>query len=172
MSSTGVFVPESDVAQSEQREVATLANRERRRLWLWLIVGSGLSLFVSYRLATRALVLGSVEGGWTYSYLYRFDVRWLSTVFRLATICAAALMVQRRLLRNREVLGVVLWLFVGVVVQAQLRQLTPYSLERIFLSDANGYYSVTQHYAPRTLLKDFDRIRPALSVHPRSNMPG
>jgi hypothetical protein len=43
----------------------------------------------------------------------------------------------------------------------------------MFESDgSNGYYGATRQYRASVLLKDFEHLRPALTIHPRSNMPG
>lgn len=147
--------------------------RRPDREWWWLAIGAMLSACVLLAVAHRDLVLGNPAGHWVYRYLYRFNVRALVVAAAVSALCGLVVAIPTAVTRRHEVLMIVMWLIVGSVAQYELRRLTPYSMERIFLSDgANGFYTVTRQYAGRTFLSNFDRIRSALPIHPRSNMPG
>jgi hypothetical protein len=151
----------------------SLSLNVRKQYWFWLVAGAALSLWVSYAVATRSLVLGDATGHWVYRYLYRFNVRSLVVSTGVSALCGAVLSIPTRVARRHDVLMIALWLAVGFVSQYELRRLTPYTLERVFESDgANGFYTVTQQYSSRVFLREFDRLHPGFPVHPRSNMPG
>jgi len=144
-----------------------------RWLWVALAVGVVLSIVVAYRIAHLALILGSEDGRWIYGYIYGFNPR--SLVFSAIgfAIAAAPLLLSRETVRRREWWLLAYCLLTGTAIQMRLRTLTPYTLGRVFESDgSNGYYGATRQYRASVLLKDFDRLRPTLTVHPRSNMPG
>ncbi len=144
-----------------------------RRLWLALWAGAALSVFVAYRMAHLSLVLGSVEGRWVYEYIYGFSWRSMAVCAAAFAVCAALLMIPSDLMRRREWWLLALWLLVGTAVQLRLRALAPYTIARMFESDgSDGYYGATRQYPASVLLREFDRLRPTLTIHPRSNMPG
>jgi hypothetical protein len=142
-------------------------------LWASLLCGALLSVLVSYRMATQSLVLGSSAGRWTYVYLYGFSPRSLVVCFGAALVCSVVAALPPSVTRRYEWWVVALWLVLALTIQLRLRLLAPYPVERIFASDgANGFYGATHQYRAPVLLRDFDRLRPTLSIHPRSNMPG
>jgi hypothetical protein len=144
----------------------------RRGLQAAVIVGALLSLVVSVRIAAGRLVLGSPAAGWSYPYLYPFQFRAFA-IFAIVFACAAAALVSAQTIQRREWRVVVLWLVIGLCAQGVLRGLAPHTMEAMFVGDgSNGFYQPTLQYAGRTLLRDFDRVRPALPEHPRTNMPG
>ncbi len=143
--------------------------------WAWLAaaVGVVLSIVVSYRMAHLTLVLGSESGRWVYGYLWSFHWRALATAMATFAICGAPLLLPAHVLRRREWWVVVFLLVAGTAMQLKLRTLTPYSMGRMFESDgSNGYYGETRRHPASVLLRNFDRLRPTLTIHPRSNMPG
>jgi hypothetical protein len=135
-------------------------------------LGSILSLVVSYRLATRAVLLGSYEGRWVYGYLQPFIAQSLS-VFLVAMVLAWALPDSVDILTGPHEWWLVLaWMSAALVLQALLRSLTPFSLETIFVSEkANAFHGVARHYSAATVLRDFNRIRAEWSLHAQGNMP-
>src|SRR5215471_14710312 len=144
-----------------------------RWLWVALAVGVVLSIVVAYRIAHLALILGSEDGRWIYGYIYGFNPRSLVYSAIGFVIAAAPLLLSRETVRRREWWLLAYCLLTGTAIQTRLRTLTPYTLGRVFESDgSNGYYGATRQYRPSVLLKDFDRLRPSLTIHPRSNMPG
>jgi hypothetical protein len=142
-------------------------------LWSGLLLGSALSLWVSYAIAMQSLVLGSREGRWVYPYVQRFGARSL-VVFLLVSVVAGSLVAMRGALwRRSEWLPVLVWIAVALGLQGLLRSLTPYTFEHIFTSDgANAFYGVAGHYTAETVLSDFDRVRAYWPLHAQSNMPG
>jgi hypothetical protein len=144
-----------------------------RWLWVALAVGVALSIVVAYRIAHLALILGSEDGRWIYGYIYGFNPR--SLVFSAIgfAIAAAPLLLSSETVRRREWWLLAYCLLTGTAIQMRLRTLTPYTVGRVFESDgSNGYYGATRQYPASVLLKNFDRLRPTLTIHPRSNMPG
>lgn len=145
----------------------------RRELWTTLVGGLLLSCVVSYRVATRSLVLGSPEGGWVYEYRYGFQPQSLAVFAIVWACCAVLAMVSLAEVRRREWRVVMMWLAVGLLSQAVLRALTAHTMEALFLGDgSNGFYQPTLQYRGLELLREFDRLRPALPEHPGTNMPG
>ena len=145
-----------------------------RVLWSSVLVGSLLSCVVCYRLATQALVLGSLEGGWTYKYLQGFHFRPTAEILvRVWVLGGLACLIPLRVVRRHQWWAVFGCLAIGFVAQEQLRSRSPYRLDQIFVSDgSSSLYSPTQQYSPRMLLAQFNRLRPSLPTHARSNMPG
>jgi len=143
-------------------------------LWTALLAGTFLSLIMSYRIASRALVLGDPKGRWIYEYLYGFRPQSLVVFAIVCACCGVVAMVPLAEVRHQQWRVVAMWLIVGCLSQALLRQLTPYSLEQMFVSDgSSGFYSATLQYGPAEILRGFDRLRPTFaSVHARGNMPG
>jgi hypothetical protein len=144
-----------------------------RFLWFCVVAGALVSLAVSFKIATQSFFVGSGDGGWVFPYFWPFAARSL-VVFALAgaiSLTLAALPLS--LLDRHEWLVVGGWLLGGLLVQALLRGLTPFTFEQMFVSDAaNSFYSPTKHYATITLITDFDRLRSSLPLHAQSNMPG
>ena len=150
-----------------------ITRRTRTTCWTSLVAGAAMSLITSYRLATRSLVLGSETGHWVYRYLYRFNFHVLAVFFVVCGVCFVASAIPFRVIRRYEWPMVALWLVIGLFSQRELRTLTPFSFDRIIRSEgATGFYTAALRYPVTTLVTDFDRIRPTLAVHPRSNMPG
>jgi hypothetical protein len=145
------------------------------RRWWWSAIAGGvaLSIAVSYRMAHLALVLGSKNGRWVYEYLYSFSPRSLVVGAIACVVCGAPLMLPAAFVRRREWWLIAFFLIAGASMQLRLRALAPYSIGRMFESDgSNGYYGATRQYPASVLLRSFDRLRPSLTIHPRSNMPG
>ncbi len=144
-----------------------------RSLWVALALGITLSIVVVYRIAHLSLVFGSEEGRWVYGYIWAFRPR--SILFSAIALVIAGLPITLGpdVVRRWEWWIVLYCLIAGTLVQVRLRTLTPYSLARVFKSDgSNGFYGATRQYRAAVLLKDFDRMRSTLTIHPRSNMPG
>jgi hypothetical protein len=143
----------------------------RRVLWASVLLGSLLSLGVSYAVATKSIVVGSHEGHWVYDYAQPFDPRSLA-VFLLASALSGALLAVR-VERLREWSLVLAWFLIALGLQALVRSVTPYTFERIFASDgANSFYSVARQYSATDVLGDFGRLRPSWPLHAKSNLPG
>jgi hypothetical protein len=146
-----------------------------RRGWLWMaiVVGTLLSAIVSYRVAHLSFVFGSKEGRWTYEYIYGFNPRTLVLSLAAFMACGAPLLLPAAVVRRRAWWLLAYVLVAGTFVQLRLRTLAPYTIARMFESDgSNGYYGATRQYRASELLKDFERLRTTLTIHPRSNMPG
>ena len=142
-------------------------------LWVSVALGSILALVVSYRIATQSIVLGSRAGAWVYGYLQPFAVRSLVMFLLVSVLAIALLAVPGTWVARREWWVVAAWLLLALGLQGALRSLTPFSFERIFVSDgANSFYSVARHYFASTVLGDFDRVRAYWPLHAQSNMPG
>lgn len=142
-------------------------------LWTLLLLGSVLSLYVSYRIATHSIILGSREGGWVYPYIHAFSIQPVAMFLLVSLLVASVFAVQDVLARDREWVMVALWIVAATVLQGLLRKLTPYTLEHIFISDgANAFYGVARHYTAGTVMAEFDRVRAYWPLHARSNMPG
>ena len=152
---------------------ANAGRLSRQALWDWLGVGSLASLFACYSIATQSLVLGSTEGGWAYGYLAVFSPRILM-IAAAATVISVGLVFSARAGATRRDWPLVLaWIALGLGLQALVRSVTPFSVERIFISDgANAFYGVTQHFRAGVVLGDFDRVRALWPLHAQSNMPG
>jgi hypothetical protein len=150
------------------------ADRVTRWLWTALLLGAALSLIVSYRVATQSLEIGSIAGGWTYQYLYRFQPRTLVIAAVICMGCAVIGAVPLDHVSRHQWQLVFLWMAIATAAQGVLRTQTPYTLEAVFVSDgANGFYAPTQQYSASQLLHEFNRLRPTFaSVHAASNMPG
>ena len=147
-----------------------------RWLWFFILLGSALSLALSYEIATQSLRLGSLEWGWTYSYAARFSSRPVGAALIVGGIAVALLLLTggfSQAGRHRPWLIVAAWIALATPLQALMRSLTPSDLESIFLSDAaNSFYSVTQEYGARKVLSDFSDVRASWPLHAQSNMPG
>jgi hypothetical protein len=156
--------------------IADVAIQPRRRstaiFWIAPLLGSALSLLVSYGMVAHSLVLGSRTGRWVYPYIRPFGLRSLA-IFLLVSVVAGLLVAAHGRVGRSEWLSVCVWIVAAVGLQQLLRSLTPYTFERIFASDgANAFYGVAQHYTAATVLGDFDRIRVSWPLHAQSNMPG
>jgi hypothetical protein len=147
-----------------------------RWLWFFILLGSALSLALSYEIATQSLRLGSLEWGWTYSYGARFSSRPVGAALIVSGVAVALLLLTGDFShagRRRQWLIVAAWIALATPLQALMRSLTPSDLESIFLSDAaNSFYSVTQDYGARKVLNDFNDVRASWPLHAQSNMPG
>ncbi len=157
----------------------------RRLLWISVLIGSALSLAGACAVATQWLVIGSRQGGWVYGYLARFDGRpvepfLIASVF--ATAALAGIWPQLQRLAKDTPAGrtsagecalVLACCLMAVGIQGIIRSLTPYPLGTIFANDAaNSFYSVALKYDVRTILGDFERLRPSWPLHAQSNLPG
>ena len=143
-----------------------------RLLWAWLVLALLMAALACYRIATQSIVLGSAEGRWVYRYLQPFSVRILLTGVSVAA-ASCVLLLSDRITGRYTWRTVFVWVLLAVALQAVLRSLTPYTFERIFVSDgANSFFSVTQRYYAYTTLVDFDRVRQYWPLHAQSNMPG
>ena len=144
-----------------------------RALWVWLVSGSLVSLFVFYSIASRSLLLGSREGGWTYEYVENFRARTM-IISLIASAFSAALVFRLRPGVTRSDWPIVLaWIALALGLQGLIRALTPFTFERIFIDDgANSFYSVTRDFTAGSVLGDFDRLRASWPQHAQSNMPG
>jgi len=138
-----------------------------------ILLGSMLSLVVSFGLATGWLVLGSREGHWVYGYVQPFGLRSLAVFLLASAMCGALLATPAGVVDRREWPLVLIWLLVALACQGLLRSLTPFTLESLFVSDgANGFYGVTRHSSATSVLNDFHHLRSSWPMHAQSNMPG
>src|SRR6476660_38512 len=64
--------------------------KSNRLLWISLLIGSALSLFVSYQIATTSILLGSREARRVYPYIQPFGARSL-VVFLVVSLVAGSL---------------------------------------------------------------------------------
>jgi hypothetical protein len=145
----------------------------RGLLWGSLALGTALALVVCSRIAAQSIVVGSVEGRWVYGYLQPVSLRLVATA-ALAIVVSCGALAAGTLLERRSDWWLVLgWMGVGLGVQALLRLLTPFTFERIFVSDsANSFYTVTRQFFPDTVLREFNDARTYWPLHAQSNMPG
>jgi hypothetical protein len=145
----------------------------RQLLWAAVLLGSTLSLAVSWSIASQSLVLGSLEWGWKYDYVDDFSRRPLGAALIVTGAASALLLAIRPAAGMREWVGVALWILTATGLHALLRSLTPFALEDIFRSDAaNSFFSVAQTFDPRFVLSDFAEVRARWPLHAQSNMPG
>ena len=119
-------------------------------------------------------MLGSPDGGWVYPYLYQtLQPRSIAIFAIVCACCVVPVMVSLAEVRRRQWRVVLMWMAVGLLSQGVLRGLTAHTMEALFLGDgSNGFYQPTQQYGGLQLLREFDRVRPALPEHPGTNMPG
>src|SRR5262245_1693880 len=148
----------------------------RRSLWVFILLGSFLSVVLSYEIATHTLRLGSLDWGWTYSYFARFTVRPIGAAVIVGGLATTLLLITDRFVdagMRRQWLIVAAWIVLATPLQALMRSLTPSDLQSIFVSDAaNSFYGVTQEYGARRVLDRFNEIRDSWPLHAQSNMPG
>ncbi len=124
-------------------------------------------------MAAQFIGVGSVKGNWVYGYIHPFTWRILVVSTLVSIIAIGALLVSIELIERFEWTTVAAWLLVGFAMQASLRSLTPFGIDRIFVSNgANSFYQVSLRYEPATVLRDFSRVRMEWPLHARSNMPG
>ncbi len=151
----------------------TISATVRVLLWILLLAGAALSLYLSYGLATHTLMVGSRDGRWVYGYMQPLSIR-----IGIVYVVALALMLFLLRASNRPgwagELGVVaVWFAAALVIQALVCWLAPFGFEKIFLSDgANSFNSVASRFTPATMLGDFERARTFWPPHGQSNMPG
>jgi hypothetical protein len=142
-------------------------------LWDWLGLGSLASLVACYSVATQSLILGSSGGGWIYGYVTVFGPRVLLTAAAAIALSAGLLLATTARGSRHDWPVVFAWMAIAVGVQALMRSMTPFSFERIFVSDgANAFYGVTEHFRARAVLADFDHLSALWPLHAQSNMPG
>src|SRR5262249_31570950 len=144
-----------------------------RFLWASILFGTVLSLGVCYGIATRTIVLGSPEGHWVYGYVQAFTPRSLIVFLLVATLSGALLAVPPSVSTRHESSLIFIGFLVALAAQGLLRSLAPFSMEKVFASDAaNSFYGVSRHYGALTVLRDFDHVRSYWPLHAQSNMPG
>jgi hypothetical protein len=140
--------------------------------WAAVILGVSLALYVSYRVATQSLLLGSVEGRSIYPYVRPFAFSSVAVAALVSAAVWCVLLLPSPAL-SRKAWWLVVWIVAALGLQAALRALTPYSFERIFASEgANSFYTVTTRYFASTVLSEFERVRELWPLHAQSNMPG
>src|SRR5947209_640885 len=100
-----------------------------RVLWISLLVGSMLSMAVSYKIAMQSILLGSREGRWVYPYIQPFSARPLAVFLIVSVLAGSLVAVHDSLARRGEWLPVLVWVIVALGFQGLLRSLTPYSFE-------------------------------------------
>ena len=82
-------------------EVASLSVT-RRVLWTSLLVGAIASLFVSFRVATQSIVIGSPEGNWAYGYRQPFTLHIIVVFVQVAVPAFALCAVPSRFVRRYQ----------------------------------------------------------------------
>jgi hypothetical protein len=141
---------------------------------LWAALASGLvcAALLGWALIAQHLVIGSVDGGWTYPYLG--PVTWRPLVLALAAAVAmgALLWIPQRTTRAR-LFVVSAAIAVATLAQAGMRTSAPFDLESLFTSPgANAFHTFAQDVTPADLLARFERSRRLAPLHAQSNMPG
>ncbi|MCM3879215.1 MAG: hypothetical protein ND807_03815, partial [Vicinamibacterales bacterium] len=146
----------------------------RRLLWASLVLGSAMSLYVSWQLAAQSLVFGSHEGHWVYGYVGAFKTGLIEVFFVAAVPAVALLWVSWRPRQESFEWPLVLaWCILALGFQAFLRSLTPFSLRDIFANDAaNSFYSVALRLEADAMLRGFEQLRLSWPLHAQSNLPG
>ncbi len=140
-------------------------------LWTALATGVGVSLVVSYQLASQTVVFGSREGNWFYRYVSGFNPRSIEAFAICATLSSALLSYSWR--STAEWRLVLAWCVLATALQALLRSLTPFSFHDIFVNDsANSFLSVALKYDGATMLREFESLRHGWTLHAQSNLPG
>jgi hypothetical protein len=148
----------------------TLSNQA---LWDSLLAGAVASLLVCYNITTQSIVFGSQEGHWTYTYVQPFSVRVLMVWLLASALAAGVLFAAKPAATRRDWPVLLVWMAIGLGLQAIVRSATPFSLESIFENvNANGFYTVTQRFDAGSVLADYDRLRASWPLHAQSNMPG
>ena len=152
--------------------MAAMGLDRRRVLWGVLVAACAGSLAVSVGIARQQVIVGSVEGGWTYGFLQ--PASWAIVAVWLATASVAiAWLVVTDGRPWRWWPRLVAWFLLALLLQGALRALTPFTLEQMFVSEgANGFYSVARRYYPITVLSEFMTVRADWPLHAQSNMPG
>jgi methylthioxylose transferase len=155
----------------------------RRWLWGWVWAAAAFALAGSAAIAGRALVIGSREGNWYYRYREPADGHWPATLVVVVVGLAVALELSWSSLRGgslerpsgalTEWTTLLGWCLLAGVVQALIRSLGSFRMGEIFASDApNSFYSVARDHDVRTILRDFETLRPSWPLHAQSNLPG
>jgi len=138
-----------------------------------LIVALVASIIVTIDIARETLVVGSQDGGWVYGYLQPLRSTSLLVATLATAIACLPLVACGDRVTGRIWQRFLLWSVAGMVIQALIRSLAPFSLEQIFVSEgANSFYSVTRRYFASTVLREFDTLRESWPLHAQSNMPG
>lgn len=121
-------------------------------------------------IASRWLVVGSVEGGWTYPYLQALS--WPPLLVATATwLALVALAIAP--LRQRLWLWLAVTILVATASHAAIRGLAPFSMQAIFVSPgANSFYTFAGEVSAADLMGKFDRVTRAAPLHAQSNLPG
>jgi hypothetical protein len=144
-----------------------------RALWEWVVGGSLLSLIVCYHITTQSVILGSPEGHWIYGYVGSFTARTLSVSLLASALSVGLLFSLKPNATRRDWPIVLAWIGLALGIQWLIRSVTPFTFERIFVSDdANAFYSVARHVRVSSVLRNFDRLRASWPLHVQSNMPG
>ena len=142
-------------------------------LWTTLVVGFGAALYVTVRLASQSIAIGSEQGHFIYRYSQAFaaSMLWSCTPLLATTLvlaCAPLETVRRHLMWL-----LIAWFSIGFAQQAQIRTLTPFTFEAMFASDtANSFYGAAKQHDAAALLRHFRTVRRSLPLHAKSNMPG
>jgi hypothetical protein len=152
-----------------------VSENRARILQFSLALGLLLSVAASASIASRWLLLGSIEGRWVYGYEYgqALTVRTFVVVLFVSATAAVLLRFTAPAPPRGDWRILLLWLAAGLVLQVLLRSLTPVALESLFVSDtANSFYGFSQQYDAGDLLSRFNRVSPQAPWHARGNMPG
>ena len=152
---------------------ASIDPRRHRTLWIVVTVSITASILASYQVSTMSLVLGSESGRWVYEYLAHFTRHSARVLLQVLAVAALLTAAPLALIRRHQWPMVLMWLVAGMVLQAELRSQTRYTLQQMFESDgANGYYTAITKHSADEVVRNFETIRPTLAVHAKSNMPG
>ena len=156
----------------------------RRVLWVFVLIGSALSVAGAGCLVTQRLTIGSAAGGSFYPYL-SFNSRSVEPFLIACPLIAAAMAESWRWLQrlsNDNRAGVVrlqewalilTWCLLAVAIQGLLRSMTPFPFDVMFASDlSNSFYSVALKFNVESILGDYERLRPSWALHAQSNLPG
>jgi hypothetical protein len=124
-------------------------------------------------LASRSIVVGSVEGRWVYPYVSSLGGGAFVAALAGAAAAAALAAGSLRLARLRPASAVALLVAGGTLLQLLLWRISPFTLGAIVRSDAaTSYFSAALRADAATLLRRWEMIAPTLPLHAVGNMPG
>jgi hypothetical protein len=144
-------------------------------LWTGIVVATIAAMIVCDRVAAKAFVVGSPEGGSAYPYIRDIPSHTRAVVLIVGASIGAA--VRWLTTASRDARGewmvAIAWIAIATGCQALLRSLAPFGFDEILISDgANSFYTVTQQYGADSVLSRFAELRGSWPMHAHSNMPG
>jgi methylthioxylose transferase len=172
-----VFVADPSVVNQRIRATRLPGAGDRAaahdRTWRALRWGLIAALLVCAAVAAQLLPIGFRKANWIYDYIQPLTARALAIAVAVAAIVAIAISRSVKSIERQQWPTVASWVVGALLLQVLLRSLTPFGLNRMFVSSgANAFYQVTLSHPARSVLHDFDRLRLEWPLHARSNMPG